>query len=117
VKIIDIPSSPVCPKPPRMTFGSERFIALHMMYDRIAPEEPISAPTMVIKLLFSMNPSAHKAQPEYELRTVMTTGMSAPPMAEVKVIPMMVEREAVAPRHAKPLRGRRRRERELKMTF
>jgi hypothetical protein len=50
--------------PPRMTFGNERFIALHMMYDKMAPELPIKAPTIVIKLLFNMKPSAQRAQPE-----------------------------------------------------
>lgn len=33
-------------------------------------------------------PSAHSAHPEYEFKTVMTTGMSAPPMAAVNVTPM-----------------------------
>ena len=37
---------------------------LHMMYERIAPDEPIRAPTIVIRLLFNMKPSAHRAQPE-----------------------------------------------------
>lgn len=37
---------------------------LHIMYDKMAPEEPISEPTIVIKLLFSINPSAQRAQPE-----------------------------------------------------
>ena len=36
------PPSP--PKPPRITLKNERFIALHMMYDRIAPDEPTSEP-------------------------------------------------------------------------
>ena len=51
-----------------------RFIATHMMCVRMAPEEPMSAPTVVRTGLLSMKPSAHSAQPEYELRTVMTTG-------------------------------------------
>ena len=37
---------------------------LHMMYERMAPDEPMSAPTIVIRLLFIMKPSAHSAQPE-----------------------------------------------------
>ena len=45
---------------------------------RSAPDDPIRAPTTVIRLLFIMNPSAHRAQPEYEFSTVITTGMSAP---------------------------------------
>ena len=31
---------PSWPKPPRITLKNERFIALHMMYERIAPLEP-----------------------------------------------------------------------------
>lgn len=42
-------------------------------------------------------PSAHKAHPEYEFKTVITTGISAPPIAEVNVTPMMLERSEVAP--------------------
>ena len=30
-----------------------------------------------------MKPSAHNAHPEYEFRTVITTGMSAPPIDAV----------------------------------
>jgi hypothetical protein len=94
---------------------------LHMMYDKMAPELPIKAPTIVIKLLFNMKPSAQRAQPEYEFRTVMTTGMSAPPMAAVRVTggkmicqslkgrtrswdspPIAVDMAAVAPSHPKP---------------
>ena len=88
-----------------------RFIATHMTCVRIAPEDPMRAPTVVRSGLSSMNPSAHlpykasmpcqstgwyvgsglssmnpsahRAQPEYELSTVMTTGMSAPPMEAV----------------------------------
>lgn len=85
-----------------MTFGSDRFMALHIMYDRMAPELPMRAPTMVIKLLFSMKPSAQRAHPEYELSTVITTGMSAPPMAAVKVTPITVDIAAVAPSHESP---------------
>ena len=48
---------------------------------------PIRAPTTVIRLLFNMKPSAQRAQPEQEFKTVMTTGMSAPPIAMVKVTP------------------------------
>lgn len=53
----------------------------------MAPEEPMRAPTMVSKLLLSRKPSAHRAQPEQLFSTVITTGMSAPPMAAVRVRP------------------------------
>ena len=62
-------------------------MALHMMYDKIAPDEPTKAPTIVRRGLLSMNPSAQRAQPEYEFKTVITTGISAPPIALVKVTP------------------------------
>lgn len=42
---------------------------------------------MVSKLLLSRKPSAHRAQPEQLFSTVITTGMSAPPMAAVRVRP------------------------------
>merc|ERR1719347_2330608 len=77
-------------------------MATHIIYDRIAPLAPIRDPTTVMTLLFNMKPSAQRAQPEYELRTVITTGMSAPPIAMVRVMPMTPERVAVVPNIAKP---------------
>lgn len=44
-------------------------------------------------------PSAHNAQPEYEFNTVMTTGISAPPMADVNVTPMTPDSTEVAPKN------------------
>ena len=55
---------PPVPKPPAITLMKLRFIARHMMYDRIAPEEPTSAPTTISRSLLSMNPVAAAAQPE-----------------------------------------------------
>src|SRR5262249_62207622 len=68
------------PKPPRMTEMKLRFIPLHMMYDRIAPEEPTSAPVMISAELPSVKPMPAAAHPEYELSIEITTGMSAPPI-------------------------------------
>src|SRR5471030_3219310 len=68
------------PKPPRITLKNERFIALHMMYDRIAPDDPTSEPAMISIALFSEKPMPAAAQPEYEFSIDTTTGMSAPPM-------------------------------------
>ena len=39
-------------------------MALHMMYDRIAPEEPTSEPAMISIELFSEKPMPAAAQPE-----------------------------------------------------
>ena len=52
------------PKPPRITLKNERFIALHMMYERMAPLEPTSEPAMISIGLFSEKPMPAAAQPE-----------------------------------------------------
>ncbi len=52
------------PKPPAITLINERFIALHMMYERIAPEEPTRAPVTINRSFASMKPAAAAAQPE-----------------------------------------------------
>ena len=52
------------PKPPAITLMKLRFIARHMMYERIAPDEPTSAPVTIKRSLDSMNPVAAAAQPE-----------------------------------------------------
>lgn len=54
-----------------------------MMYDKMAPEDPIKEPTIVNKGLPSIKPSAHKAQPEYEFNTVIATGISAEPIEKM----------------------------------
>ena len=41
-----------------------RFIARHMMYDRIAPLDPTSAPVTISRSFDSMKPVAAAAQPE-----------------------------------------------------
>ena len=43
---------------------NERFIALHMMYERMAPDEPTSAPATMSSGLFSEKPIPDAAQPE-----------------------------------------------------
>jgi hypothetical protein len=40
------------------------FIARHMMYDRIAPLEPTSAPVMIRRSFCSMKPAAAAVHPE-----------------------------------------------------
>lgn len=39
-------------------------LTTHIIYDRIAPDDPMRAPTMVSRLLLSRKPSAQSAQPE-----------------------------------------------------
>ncbi len=58
------PPLSVAPKPPAITLMKLRFIALHMMYERIAPDDPTSAPVMIIAVLCSVKPIAAAAQPE-----------------------------------------------------
>jgi hypothetical protein len=58
----------------------DRFMARHMMMDRMRPEEPSSAPAVMSSLLSSTNPIATAARPAYELRIEITVGMSAPPI-------------------------------------
>src|SRR6476620_7756044 len=75
-----------------MTEMNERFIPLHMMYDRIAPEEPTSAPVMISAELPSVKPMPAAAHPEYELSIEITTGMSAPPIGTMNSTPLMTWR-------------------------
>lgn len=49
---------------PKITLFNDLFIALHIMYERMAPEDPINEPTIVNMGFESINPYAHKAQPE-----------------------------------------------------
>lgn len=51
------------PKPPSTTETIDRFMASHITCVRMAPDEPISAPTVVRSGWLSMKPSAHSAQP------------------------------------------------------
>ncbi len=52
------------PNPPKTTFQIERFIAWHMMNERIAPDDPTSAPVMISRSFDSMKPAADAAHPE-----------------------------------------------------
>ena len=57
----------------------------------MAPLKPMSAPTVVSSVFCSMNPSAQRAHPDAELRLVITTGMSAPPIDCVTCAPKKAE--------------------------
>jgi hypothetical protein len=74
-----------------------------MIYDNIAPDEPIKDPTIVSKLLFNINPSAHKAQPLYELSTVIATGISAEPIEKITFHPSVNEAAVVTVNANKPV--------------
>ena len=51
------------PNAPNSTLVNERFIALHMMIDRMKPDEPSSAPAMISSLLSSTKPMAQADRP------------------------------------------------------
>jgi hypothetical protein len=76
------------PKPPNMTLKKLQFIALYIMYDKIAPDDPTSEPVTIITLLPNVNPIPHAAQPEYEFNIDITTGISAPPIGMMIRIPI-----------------------------
>jgi hypothetical protein len=62
-------------------------MALHIRIDRMRPEAPSSAPAMMRILLSRANPVADPARPAYELRSAITTGMSAAPMGSTSSTP------------------------------
>ncbi len=78
---------------------------LHIMYDNIAPDDPISAPTVVNKSFPNINPSAANAYPLTEFNNVMHTGMSAPPTDAVTWAPRVPPAAVVATRAATPRVG------------
>ena len=86
---ISIAGPAVSPHPPRITERKFLFIALHIMYESIAPEDPTKAPVTINKSLPSIKPVAAAAQPEYEFNIETTTGISAPPIARTKCAPII----------------------------
>ena len=66
---------------------NERFIARHMMIDRIRPDEPSSAPAVMSSLFSSTKPIATADSPAYEFSSEMTVGMSAPPIGRISSTP------------------------------
>ena len=51
------------PKAPNSTLVNERFMALHMMIERIRPDEPSRAPAAISRLFFKTNPMATADRP------------------------------------------------------
>src|SRR5512141_1014612 len=76
------------PKAPKRMLEKDRFIAFDMTIERMKPEAPSSAPAMMSTSLPMANPVAEEASPAYELRSEITTGMSAPPMGSTIETPM-----------------------------
>ena len=52
-----------CPNAPNSTLVNDRFMALHMITDRMKPEDAFRAPAMISRLLSSANPMAAQAAP------------------------------------------------------
>ena len=48
--------------PPNSTLANERFIALHMMIERIRPDEPSKAPAAISRLFFKHEAHRHGRQ-------------------------------------------------------
>src|SRR5436305_11725259 len=74
----------IVPKAPNSTFEKERFMARHMITDRMNPEEPSSAPATIRSLLSRAKPMALADKPAYELSNAITVGISAPPIGIIK---------------------------------
>ena len=74
---------------PNITFTSDLFIPLHIICVRINPDAPTNAPLIIKALFINTNPVAAAATPEYEFSNDITTGISAPPIGMVKVIPII----------------------------
>ena len=70
---------------------NDLFIALHIMYERIAPEEPTNAPVITKAVFYKVKPIPAAAQPEYEFNIEITTGMSAPPIGIINNTPTKKE--------------------------
>ena len=75
---------------------NERFIARHMMIERIRPDDPSSAPAMMSSLFCSTNPIATADSPAYEFNSEMTVGMSAPPIGMISSTPKMSDSTTMA---------------------
>ena len=63
-----LPSSPPAascaePKAPKSTLLKLRFMALHMMIERIRPDDPSKAPAIISKVLSSTKPMATAERP------------------------------------------------------
>ena len=61
---------------------------MHIIYDKIAPEEPTKAPVIINAVFSKVKPIPAAAQPEYELSIEITTGISAPPIGMISKKPI-----------------------------
>ena len=85
------PTAACAPNAPNSTLVRERFMALHMIWLKMMPELPTSAPEMISTWLSITKPVMPAAMPEYELRSEITTGISAPPIGMTRSTPRIRE--------------------------
>jgi NADH-ubiquinone oxidoreductase chain 5 len=52
------------PHPPKITLKKDLFIPLHIIYERIAPDDPTKAPVIISAVFSKVNPIPAAAQPE-----------------------------------------------------
>src|SRR6056300_32718 len=78
----------VAPNPPNITLKNDLFIPLHIIYDRIAPDDPTNAPVIISAVFSKVKPIPAAAQPEYEFNIDITTGISAPPIGIINKNPI-----------------------------
>src|SRR5271163_2023278 len=64
------------PNAPNRTLLKERFMALHMITDKMNPDEAFSAPATMSKRFDNANPMAAQAAPAYEFSSAITVGIS-----------------------------------------
>src|SRR5512146_3028564 len=76
------------PKAPKRMLEKDRFMAFDMTMERMKPEAPSRAPAMMSTSFPMAKPVADEASPAYELRSDITTGMSAPPIGRTMETPM-----------------------------
>src|SRR3990172_8014877 len=79
--------SSILPKAPKRTFTIERFIALHISRQSMMPDAPTKEPLIIRTLLPRTKPVVIPAIPEYEFRSEITTGISAPPIGRTRRMP------------------------------
>ena len=82
-----LPPACTCPNAPKSTLVNDRFIARHMITDRIRPDDPSSAPAVMSTLFSSTKPIATADSPAYAFSSEMTVGMSAPPIGMISSTP------------------------------
>src|SRR5438445_11690665 len=72
-----------CPNAPNKTLKNDRFIALHMITERMNPDDALIAPATISNRFPRANPIAAHAAPANELSSAITVGISPPPIGMI----------------------------------